>query len=112
VPTQPLSQWVPGVKRPGHKADYSPPTSVEVKNRWAYSLHKHRDTLTLHLEHCSFSIDWGPFKMSNVSKTVSEIVLILNITETSDYAQHSVRVYNERRGHSHDSHEAFENRHR
>jgi hypothetical protein len=35
-PTQPLVQWVPGalslgVKRPGCEADYSPPSSAEVK---------------------------------------------------------------------------------
>jgi hypothetical protein len=36
-PTQFPAQWVPevpsqGVKRLGHEADHSPPTSVEVKN--------------------------------------------------------------------------------
>jgi hypothetical protein len=31
-PTQPLVQWVPGVKRPVPEADYSPPSSAEVKN--------------------------------------------------------------------------------
>jgi hypothetical protein len=36
-PTQPSIQWVrgiisPGVKRPGREADYSPPSSAEVKN--------------------------------------------------------------------------------
>jgi hypothetical protein len=36
-PTQPPIQWVPqafspGVKRTGHEADHSPPTSAEVKN--------------------------------------------------------------------------------
>jgi hypothetical protein len=36
--TQPPIQWVPGdllpgVKRLGHKADHSPPTSAEVKKR-------------------------------------------------------------------------------
>jgi hypothetical protein len=35
-PTQPPIQWVPGalslgVKRPGSEADYSPPSSAEVK---------------------------------------------------------------------------------
>jgi hypothetical protein len=40
-PTQPI-QWVPGVlflgkKRPGHEADYSPPSSVEIKNAWSYT---------------------------------------------------------------------------
>jgi hypothetical protein len=35
-PTQPPIQWVPGalslwVKRPGREADYSPPSSAEVK---------------------------------------------------------------------------------
>jgi hypothetical protein len=35
-------QWVPGalslgVKRPGHEADHSPPTSDEVKNTWIYT---------------------------------------------------------------------------
>jgi hypothetical protein len=41
-PTQPSIQWVPGalspgVKRPGHEADHSPPTSVEVKKTWIYT---------------------------------------------------------------------------
>jgi hypothetical protein len=29
---EPPILWVPGVKRPGHEADHSPPTSAEVKN--------------------------------------------------------------------------------
>jgi hypothetical protein len=41
-PTQPPIQWVPwtlspGVKRPGHEADHSPPTSAEVKKMWIYT---------------------------------------------------------------------------
>jgi len=46
-----------GVKRPGHEADHSPPSSAEVKNAWSYTstpqyvfvalcLVKHRDYLT------------------------------------------------------------------
>jgi hypothetical protein len=43
VPTQPPFQWVPGalsleVKRLGHVADYSPPTSANVKNGGAILL--------------------------------------------------------------------------
>jgi hypothetical protein len=39
-PTQPPIQWAPedlspGVKRPGHEADYSLPSSAEIKNRGA-----------------------------------------------------------------------------
>jgi hypothetical protein len=41
-PTQPSIQEVPGavslgVKRPGHEADHSPPSSAEVKNVWSYT---------------------------------------------------------------------------
>jgi hypothetical protein len=40
-PTQPPIQWVrcsfPGVKRQGREADYSPPTSVEVKKISIYT---------------------------------------------------------------------------
>jgi hypothetical protein len=41
-PTQPPMQWVPGalsleVKRPGREADYSPPSSAEVKSAWSYT---------------------------------------------------------------------------
>jgi hypothetical protein len=41
-PTQPPIQWVPWalslcVKRPGRKADHSPPSSAEVKNAWSYT---------------------------------------------------------------------------
>jgi hypothetical protein len=41
-PTQPPIQRVPvvlslGVKRPGRKADHSPPSSAEVKNTWSYT---------------------------------------------------------------------------
>jgi len=36
-PTQPPIQWVPEVKRPGHEADYSPPSSAEVSNAWSYT---------------------------------------------------------------------------
>jgi hypothetical protein len=35
-PTQTSIQWVPGVKRPGHDADHSPP-SAEVKKTWMYT---------------------------------------------------------------------------
>jgi len=40
--TQPPIQWVPGgfspgVKRPGYKADHSPPYSAEIKNVWKYT---------------------------------------------------------------------------
>jgi hypothetical protein len=40
--TQPPIQWepgalIPGVKRPGREADYSPPSSAEVKNAWSYT---------------------------------------------------------------------------
>jgi hypothetical protein len=61
-PTQPPIQWVPeslslGVKRPGREADYSPPSSAEVKYPWSYTftppyvfmawcLVKHRDNFT------------------------------------------------------------------
>jgi hypothetical protein len=60
--TQPPIQWVPGVlslglKRPGHEADHSPPSSAEVKNAWRYTsapqyvfmawcLVKHKNTFT------------------------------------------------------------------
>jgi len=41
-PTQPHMQWVPsalslGVKRPGREADYSHPSSADVKNVWSYT---------------------------------------------------------------------------
>jgi hypothetical protein len=43
-PTQPRIQWVPGVfslgvKRPGHEADHSPPSSAEVKECVELYLH-------------------------------------------------------------------------
>jgi hypothetical protein len=31
-PSQPLIQWVPGVKRSGHEIGHTPPSSAEVKN--------------------------------------------------------------------------------
>jgi hypothetical protein len=41
-PTEPRIKWVPGVlylgvKRPVREADYSPPSSAEVKNAWSYT---------------------------------------------------------------------------
>jgi len=41
-PTQPPTQWVPGalfveVKLSESEADYSPPSSVKVKNAWRYT---------------------------------------------------------------------------
>jgi hypothetical protein len=41
-PPQPSMQWVlealsPGVKRHEHEANYSPPTSAEVKKMWLYT---------------------------------------------------------------------------
>jgi len=44
--TQPLIQWVsqlhtPRVKRSGHEADHSPPSSAEVKNAWSYTSSPH-----------------------------------------------------------------------
>jgi hypothetical protein len=64
-PTQPPMQCVPralslGVKRPGRKADHSPPYSTEVENAWSYTsttsiCHrgrgaqlKHRDNFTFY----------------------------------------------------------------
>jgi len=43
-PTKPPIQWVPGdlslkVKRPGHEADHSPPSSAEVKGCVGLHLH-------------------------------------------------------------------------
>jgi hypothetical protein len=43
-PTQPPIQWVPGalsleVKRPGHEADHSPPSSAEIKEWVELYLH-------------------------------------------------------------------------
>jgi hypothetical protein len=35
--TKPHIEWVPGVKRPGREADYSPPASVEVKKMSIYT---------------------------------------------------------------------------
>jgi hypothetical protein len=31
----PPMKWVPGVKRPGHETDHSPPSNAEVKNAWS-----------------------------------------------------------------------------
>jgi hypothetical protein len=61
-PTKTSVQWVPGaltpgLKRPGHEDDHSPPSSAEVKNAWSYTssppyvfmawrLVKHRDNFT------------------------------------------------------------------
>jgi hypothetical protein len=44
--THPPIQWVqgalsPGVKQPGHEADHSSPTSVEVKGMWIYTFSPH-----------------------------------------------------------------------
>jgi hypothetical protein len=41
-PTQPPIQWVQGAlslgaKRPGRKADHSPPSGAKVKNAWSYT---------------------------------------------------------------------------
>jgi hypothetical protein len=41
-PTQSPIQWVPGaltpkIKRMGHEADHSRPTSSKVKNAWSYT---------------------------------------------------------------------------
>jgi hypothetical protein len=36
-PTQPPFQRVPGVTRPGHEVNHSPPSSAEVKNEWSYT---------------------------------------------------------------------------
>jgi hypothetical protein len=53
----------PGIKRPGHEADHSPPSSAEIKNEWSYSsAHpyvfmvwcsvEHRDKFTLPYHRC------------------------------------------------------------
>jgi hypothetical protein len=36
-PTKPNFQWVPGVKRLDREADYSPPSSADVKNAQSLS---------------------------------------------------------------------------
>jgi hypothetical protein len=69
-PTQPPIRWVPGalslgVKQPGHEADHSPPSSVEVKEvelyfhspntpSWRGAQLKHRDNFTL-----PFTFQWN-----------------------------------------------------
>jgi hypothetical protein len=35
-PTQPLIQWVPGIKRPVHEDDQLPQTNAKVINTWIY----------------------------------------------------------------------------
>jgi hypothetical protein len=35
--TQPPIKWVPGALSPGREANYSPPTSTDVKNTWMYT---------------------------------------------------------------------------
>jgi hypothetical protein len=50
-PTQPPIQWQSGilprgVKRPEREAEYSPPSSAEVKNAWNYT-----STLQIRLHH-------------------------------------------------------------
>jgi hypothetical protein len=47
APTQPPIEWIPGVisagvKRPGHEADRSPPSSAEVRNGGAIPPLPHR----------------------------------------------------------------------
>jgi len=37
TPTDPLIQWVPGIKRPRREADHSLQSSAEVKNAWIYT---------------------------------------------------------------------------
>jgi len=32
-----IGALTPWTKRPGHEADYSPPSSAEVKNAWNYT---------------------------------------------------------------------------
>jgi hypothetical protein len=39
--TEPLNQWLPGLKRPGRETNYSAPTSVEVKKKWVYTSTPH-----------------------------------------------------------------------
>jgi hypothetical protein len=73
VPTQAPIQWVQGVpslgvKRPEREADYSPPSSAEVKNAWSYTftlqyvfmlwcLVKHRDNFTFTYSGCHVDIE-------------------------------------------------------
>jgi hypothetical protein len=37
APSQPLIPWVPGIHSMGHQADYTIPTSSEVKKTWIYT---------------------------------------------------------------------------
>jgi hypothetical protein len=37
TPTQPPSQWVPGVRRPEHEPGHSPPSSAKIKKVWIYT---------------------------------------------------------------------------
>jgi hypothetical protein len=43
LPTQRVPGHLsPGIKRPGHEADHSPPFSADVKNAWSYtSIHQY-----------------------------------------------------------------------
>jgi hypothetical protein len=49
-PAQPPIQWVPvalspGIKRQGHEADHSLPTSADVKKTWVYTSTSHTPSL-------------------------------------------------------------------
>jgi hypothetical protein len=59
-----------GIKRPGREADYSPPSSAEVKNEWSYTstpqyvfvawcLVKHTDNFTFFLLYSKTNIKIG-----------------------------------------------------
>jgi hypothetical protein len=61
-PSQWVSEFIPGVKRLGHEADHSVPTSAEVTNQWSYTftppirLHDdERYNFTLYRHHIIFT---------------------------------------------------------
>jgi len=51
--------FFPGIKKPGHEADHSPPSSDKVKNVWSHTsisqyifMAKHRDNFTIIKRFC------------------------------------------------------------
>jgi hypothetical protein len=72
--------FYPGIKRPGRKADYSPPVSAEVKNAWSYTSTPQNVftacCLVKHSDNCTFTFYLKIYSGNTVMRVYSSNVFI------------------------------------
>jgi hypothetical protein len=87
-PTQPPIQWVPravslGVKRPEHEADFTPPSSAEVKECMEIYLHSTPSWHGDQLKHRDFTVTIYLYKSVRRVTRVQEVLVAFAVSTTN-----------------------------